>query len=92
MFAFDWNPSNLEHIARHGVTPAEAEEVVYSNPLALGCDFVDGEFRFEEIGRTRAGRILKVVTTEREGKIRVVTAFESSPTEKSRFLASEMNS
>ena len=82
----------MELIARHGVIPTEAEEVVYSDPLALGYDFVDGEFRFEEIGRTRTGRILKVVTTEREGKIRIVTSFEPSPTEKSRFLASEINS
>lgn len=25
---FDWDDANEDHIARHGVTPAEAEEVV----------------------------------------------------------------
>ena len=25
---FEWNESNTDHIARHGVTPVEAEEVI----------------------------------------------------------------
>jgi hypothetical protein len=28
--AFDWDESNVSHIARHGVTPGEAEAVIGS--------------------------------------------------------------
>jgi len=41
----------------------------------------DGEMRFVEIGRTASGRVLKVVTTERQDKIRVIPAFDPSPRE-----------
>jgi hypothetical protein len=35
---FDWDEANMRHIARHGVTPEEAEEAVTNDPLELaGC-------------------------------------------------------
>jgi hypothetical protein len=38
---------------------------------------VDGEVRFEDVGMTAAGRILKIVTTEQAGLVRLVTAFDA---------------
>jgi hypothetical protein len=32
---FDWDESNTDHIARHGVTPVEAEEVIAGDPNVL---------------------------------------------------------
>ena len=32
---FEWNESNTDHIARHGVTPVEAEEVIAGGPIVL---------------------------------------------------------
>jgi uncharacterized protein len=73
---FEWDDSNLEHVARHGVTPKEAQEVVLNDPLDLGMQDADGEERWIGLGSTRLGRILIVVTTWRDTRIRVVTAFE----------------
>ena len=30
---FDWNERNINHIARHGVTPQEVEEACFNQPL-----------------------------------------------------------
>ena len=30
---FDWDADNLKHIARHGITPEEAEDAVLIEPL-----------------------------------------------------------
>jgi uncharacterized DUF497 family protein len=53
---FDWDKGNLEHIAEHGVTRAEAEEVVDNDPLDLEVQMVAGEEWILQVGPTRAGR------------------------------------
>ena len=85
MLEFDWDEANLEHIARHAVTRAEVEEVFASPMVFFDTDTEDGEIRIIEIGGTAAGRILKVVTTDRQDKIRVVTAFEPSAWEAKEY-------
>jgi uncharacterized DUF497 family protein len=40
---FDWDEANLRHVARHGVTPEEAEEVVANDPLELEPQVVGGD-------------------------------------------------
>jgi uncharacterized DUF497 family protein len=72
---FDWNDENREHIAKHRVTPEEAEQVVLSNPIDLVVQESEGEERIVQVGATDKGRILLVVTTWREEMIRVVTAY-----------------
>jgi uncharacterized DUF497 family protein len=72
---FDWDPANLRHVARHKVRPEEAEQVIMNDPLDIGMEFVDGEELFLSLGSTDKGRILLVVTTWREHRIRVVSAF-----------------
>ena len=73
--AFDWDDANLAHIARHGVLPAEAEQVVLGASLPLTKDERRGEDRYTELGETTEGRLLLVVWTWRRRRIRVVTAF-----------------
>jgi uncharacterized protein len=73
---FDWDEANIDHIARHGVTMEEAEQVVIDDPIDVGLELVDGEERHQQLGITRRGRILFVVTTWRESRLRVITAFE----------------
>jgi len=36
LFGFDWDTHNVDHIGRHGVTPAEAEEVILGEPMEQG--------------------------------------------------------
>jgi uncharacterized DUF497 family protein len=83
---FDWDDANILHIAEHNVEPEEAEEVILGNPLELGFEAVDGESRWPYIGETSQGRILRVVITLRNERIRVVTAFEPPKTSKLIYL------
>jgi uncharacterized DUF497 family protein len=52
---FDWDDVNRDHIARHGATPDEAEQVYWNDPLYLGWDEREGEIRYNCIGKTRKG-------------------------------------
>lgn len=73
---FDWNADNLKHIARHGITPKEAEEAVLIEPLEADVQPHESEERVLCFGRAKSGRLLTILYTERRGKIRVVTAYE----------------
>jgi uncharacterized DUF497 family protein len=73
---FDWDEANIGHLDRHNALPKEAEQVILNVPLDLGMELVDGEERYLSLGATVQGRVLLVVTTWREERVRVVTAFE----------------
>jgi uncharacterized protein len=73
---FDWDEANIGHIARHSVQPEEAEQVILNDPVDLGMETAEGEERYLNLGATGQGRILLVVTTWREDRVRAVTAFE----------------
>ncbi|MCL4793287.1 MAG: BrnT family toxin [Bryobacteraceae bacterium] len=72
---FDWDSGNLEHIARHDITADEALEVIGSDPALIRSEERDGEDRHLVIGETSSGRLLMVVWTWRQNKVRVITAF-----------------
>jgi uncharacterized protein len=74
MAEFDWDEFNPAHIARHGVEPHEAEEVITNDPIDLAITIRNGEERSEQVGETDKRRILRVVTTVRNGNTRVITA------------------
>jgi uncharacterized DUF497 family protein len=71
---FDWDSANIEHIARHNVTPEEAEQVIQNVPLDAPAELRNGEKRTVNLGKTDAGRVLVVVVTERNSMYRVVSA------------------
>ncbi len=73
---FDWDAENERHIAR--LTRAEVEHVL-TDPIARDIDMevVDGEERITVIGATGDGRLFLVVYSERNGRIRPVTAFRA---------------
>ncbi len=73
---FDWDKANIGHVARHRVQPEEAEQVIVNRPVDLGMEIVESEERYISLGATLQGRVLIVVTTWREDRVRVVTAFE----------------
>ncbi|MEX2264222.1 MAG: BrnT family toxin [Bryobacteraceae bacterium] len=70
---FDWDAGNTQHLALHGVSPAEAEEVIRNNPIQLAVQIRSGEERILCAGKTESGRALQIVYTVRRGRIRVVT-------------------
>jgi uncharacterized DUF497 family protein len=67
---------NRRQIARHGITPEEAEEAVQIEPLEADIQQHESEERVLCFGRTKSGRLLTVLYTERRGNIRVITAYE----------------
>jgi uncharacterized DUF497 family protein len=73
---FDWDEGNMGHVAAHHVRPEEAEQVILGNPVDLGIEVIEGEQRFLNLGATPQGKVLLVVTTWRENRVRVVTAFQ----------------
>jgi uncharacterized DUF497 family protein len=76
-FEFEWDEANLRHLAAHFVSWEEAEEALRRAPLDLERQNRDGEERLLQVGETNAGRILVVVSTFSEARIRVVTAWEA---------------
>lgn len=75
---FDWDSANIAHIARHGITPHEAEEVITNGPVDLNTEISKEEVRITSVGPTDKGRFLVVITTERDDLVRVVTAFPAT--------------
>ena len=75
---FDWDSFNLEHIAQHGIRSEEAESALRGATMYVESRKRNGEERLTRIGRSSTGRILYLVTVERNGKTRVVTAFIAS--------------
>ena len=84
--AFDWDKSNMGHIARHRVTFHEVEQVFANKAVDIDFDVVNGEQRWTSIGHTSQLRILVVVWTMREESIRPVTAFEADPQRAKEYL------
>lgn len=84
---FDWDGANIGHIAKHDVVPDEAEQVLLNDPLDVHFDpDVNGEQRWTYLGETNNGRILNVVITVRNERIRVVTAYEAEKQDKLLYL------
>ena len=53
----------------------EAEEAVLTEPMEADVQQHENEERVLCFGRTKSGRLLTVLYSERHGKIRVVTAY-----------------
>lgn len=75
----NWDPGNIAHIARHGVTVDAVEEVCQGDPVTLQSYLT----RIVLIGPTQSGRMLAVVL-EPEGVdvYRPVTARPASRKER----------
>jgi uncharacterized DUF497 family protein len=83
---FLWDDANISHIARHNVSPEEAEQVILNDPLDLPTQFINGEPRNPQVGETNAGRILVVLSTQHQDDERVVTAWDATKTAKAFYL------
>jgi len=88
---FEWDVHNVGHIARHGVTPAEVEQVTGWRHVIVAAASRRNEKRWKLFGRTNAGRFLVVVFTIRHRRMRTVTAYPMNQAER-RFYASQIGS
>lgn len=76
-FRFEWDPGKAaSNLSKHGITFEEAASV-FSDPLAI--TFPDphhsvGELRQLTFGMSYAERLLVVISTERPGGLRIISA------------------
>jgi len=73
---FDWDEHNADkNWERHRVTPQEAEDVFFLDPLVVRSDARHSrrEQRYYALGQTRTGRKLFVACTIRQQLIRVIS-------------------
>jgi uncharacterized protein len=85
LIEFDWDEDNTSHIARHNVNQQEIEELFDRNPIELPDDPVNGEERLLAYGITAQGRLLTVAYTERNGKVRPITAWDMTQQERKGY-------
>jgi uncharacterized DUF497 family protein len=88
---FDWDDENVSHLARHEISPGEAEEVIRNRPCDLEASLRNGEERVPQVGETNAGRVLIVISTMRDGKVRVVTAWPAKERLRRYFQSQKRN-
>ena len=85
---FDWDEGNSRKSAdKHGVGPAEAEQVFFNEPLLVVEDARHSvnEPRFHALGRTDDGRLLHISFTLRGRLVRVISARATHRRERYRY-------
>jgi len=82
---YEWNPEkDRKNREKHGVSFGEAT-TVFLDPLhvtVLDERHSIGEIRFRTIGYTTMNRLVIVAHTDREERIRMITAREATPRER----------
>jgi uncharacterized protein len=76
---FDWDDANIaKNWESHPVTPEEAEDVFFQEPLVVRSDVrhLRGERRYYALGQSRSSRRLFVAFTVRRKLIRVISVRE----------------
>lgn len=77
-----WDDANVEHIARHGVSPKEVEDVCFGTHISKK----EGTRRYILCGQSAGGRYLNVVIERiNKGSFRPITAFDMGDSYKRRF-------
>ncbi|MGH2345814.1 MAG: BrnT family toxin [Chloroflexota bacterium] len=83
---FQWDEANVEHIARHGITPEEAEEAYLDeNRRYLSIPRTSRETRRALLGKTEDGRILFLVYTLRLRYVRILSTRDATSPEKRQY-------
>ena len=84
---FVWPTERIDHIARHGITPEEFEDVCFGRPLVLRGKSEGQNPVYYVLGQTDAGRYLFcVVIRFPDGKGYPVTARPMTDREKRRYV------
>jgi hypothetical protein len=85
---FEWDPAKAaDNAGKHGVEFAEAM-TVFGDPLEVTIPDPGhsvGEHRFLSMGLSAAGRLLVVAYTERNGRIRLISAREATAQERKTY-------
>jgi hypothetical protein len=89
---FEWDLAKAEsNLGKHGVSFVEAM-TIFGDPLEKTIpdpDHSGREFRFLSIGHSERGRLLVVAYTEREERIRLISAREASAKERRDYASGQ---
>lgn len=83
---FEWDKFNLKKIRAHDVNVKEVEQALSISPILIYEQDSNDESRFVYYGETANLRLLAVVLTERNARIRVITAYELDAGQKRDYL------
>ncbi len=89
---FDWDEANIDkNWDRHQVTPEEAEEVFFHEPIVVSSDPMSSskERRYRLLGETTVSRRLFVVFTVRRKLIRVISVRDMNRKENEAYAKYE---
>jgi uncharacterized DUF497 family protein len=89
---FDWDEANAhKNWERHRVSPDEAEDVFFNDPLVVRSDIRHSrrEKRYLALGQTGAGRYLFVAFTIRGSRIRVISVRDMNRRERDAYAKHE---
>lgn len=86
--AFEWDPKKaLANFRKHGVSFAEAS-TVFGDPLSITIadpNHAADEERFVIVGLSKSLRVLVVIHTIREGRVRLISARLASKHERRQY-------
>jgi uncharacterized protein len=88
MDGFDWDTGNrTKNRVKHGVSVQECEEVFFNSPTIIYKDIRHSftEKRLGILGKSNSGRKLSIIFTERDHKIRVITARDQNKKERIKY-------
>lgn len=86
---FHWDETNVLPAGRlRAVSPGECEQVFFNRSIfaETGEEFLDAKRRFLVLGRTDAGRFLKLTFELNMDLIRIIAARDMSRRERKAFL------
>ena len=89
---FDWDQDNAEkNWTSHRVTPEEAEDVFFNDPLIIRSDVRHSreEKRYYALGQTSTGRRLFIAFTIRHRLIRMISARDMNRREQAAYDSHE---
>lgn len=87
MQGFEWDPDkNIANLGKHGLSFEEAASM-FSGPVLTGPDDSVGEVRDKSFGLLGGMVVVCVIHTERQGKIRIISARKATARERKHFDA-----
>ena len=89
---FDWDEANgHKNWERHRVSPEEAEDVFFNEPLVVRSDTRHSrrEKRYYALGQTSCGRCLFVAFTIRRSLVRVISVRDMNRRERDAYARHE---
>ena len=83
---FDWDKHNEQHLASHGISRLDAEDVLSGNHVLLEYQTEQDEPRWIAVGAARSGRILTIVFSVRNEVLRPITGWVADKETAELFL------